>query len=103
LDMPFEIVDGEGQIAPEVYQKITALAPKHEVHDYLDQPLRLRGLLLVQDQLNVPEDVVSGRNFDQLLTDLGVEHAYIELDAAEHCDVTWYGPVLEFMSDHLEF
>jgi pimeloyl-ACP methyl ester carboxylesterase len=102
LDMPYEVVDGEGQIVPEVYEKITALAPKHEVHDYLDQPVRLRGLLLVQEQMNVPEEVASGRNFDQLLTDLGVEHEYLELDA-EHCGDAWYGPVLEFMSDHLTF
>lgn len=96
------MVDGEGQIAPDVYEKITALAPKHEVHDYLDQPLRLGGLLLVQEELNVPEEVALGRNFDQMLADLGVEHEYLELDA-EHCDGTWYGPVLKFMSDHLAF
>jgi enterochelin esterase-like enzyme len=102
LDMPFEIADGEGQIVPDVYDKIVALAPKHEVHDYLDQPVRLRGLFIVQQQMNVPEQVASGRKFDQLLTDLGVEHEYLELDA-DHCDDTWYGPVLEFMSDHLTF
>jgi pimeloyl-ACP methyl ester carboxylesterase len=100
LDMPFEIVDGEGQIVSEVYEKIIALAPKNEVHDYLDQPVRLRGLLVVQEQMNVPEEVVVGRNFDQLLTDLDVEHEYLELDAG-HCHETWYAPVLEFMSDHL--
>jgi poly(3-hydroxybutyrate) depolymerase len=102
LDMPFELIDGEGQIVPAVYDKVVALAPKHEVHDYLDQPLRLRGLLLVQEQMKVPEEVASGRNFDQLLTDLSVEHEYLELDA-EHCDDTWYSPVLEFMSDHLAY
>lgn len=102
LDMPFEVVDGEGQIVPDVYEKIVALAPKHEVHDYLDQSDRLRGLLLVQEEMNVPEVVVDGRNFDQILTDLGVEHEYLELDAG-HCSETWYGPVLEFMSDHLAF
>ncbi|MFC2031029.1 alpha/beta hydrolase [Chloroflexota bacterium] len=102
LDMPYELVGGEGQIVPEVYEKITALAPKHEVHDYLDQPLRLRGLLLVHEEMSVPQELAIGRNFDQLLTDLGVEHEYLELDA-EHCGGTWYDPVLEFMSDHLEF
>jgi poly(3-hydroxybutyrate) depolymerase len=102
LDMPFEVVDGEGQIVPDVYEKIVALAPKHEVHDYLDQPVRLRGLLLVHEQLNVPEEIVVGRNFDKTLIDLGVEHEYLELDAG-HCDETWYAPVLKFMSDQLAF
>jgi hypothetical protein len=102
LDMPYELVDGEGQIVPDVYEKITALAPKHEVHDYLDQPLRLGDLFLVQEQMNVPEEIARGQNFSQLLTDLGVEHDYLELDADPDSD-TWYGPVLQFMSDHLEF
>jgi enterochelin esterase-like enzyme len=102
LDMPFEIVDGEPQIVPDVYDKIVALAPKHEVHDYLDQPVRLHGLLLVQEQMNVPEEAASGRNFDQLLTDLGVEHEYLEF-ASGHCSGSWYRPVLEFMSEHLAF
>jgi hypothetical protein len=101
LDMPFEVVGGEGQIVPEVYERIIALAPKHEVHDYLGQPVRLRGLLLVQEQMNAPEAVASGRSFDQILTDLDVAHEYLELDA-EHCDNKWYDPVLKFMSDHLE-
>lgn len=100
--MPFEVVDGEGQIVPDVYEKIVALAPKHEVHDYLDQPVRLRGLLLVHEQLNVPEEIVVGRSFDKTLTDLGVEHEYLELDAG-HCDEAWYAPVLKFMSDQLAF
>jgi predicted peptidase len=102
LDMPFDIVDGEGQIVTEVYEKIIALAPKNEIHDYLDQTVRLRGLLLVHEQRDVPEEIAVGRAFDKTLTDLGVEHEYLELDA-EHCDRTWYVPVLKFMSEQLAF
>ncbi len=102
LDMPYEVANGEGQIVTDVYEKIVALAPKHEVHDYLAQPVRLSGLLLVQEEVSVPAVAESGRNFDQLLTELGVEHEYLEVDSG-HCDGAWHAPVLKFMTAHLEF
>lgn len=102
LDMPFEVVEGEGQIVAEVYDKIVALAPKNEVNDYLNQPVRLDGILIVQEEANVPEIADLGRNFDQILNNLGIEHEYLELESG-HCEGTWYVPVLKFISNHLEY
>jgi len=40
------------------------------------------------------------RRYDQLLTDLGIEHNYVEVENGGHCTLD-YQPVLKFMSDHL--
>ena len=34
LDMPFEIVDGEAQIVPEVFRKVNSLDPINDVNSY---------------------------------------------------------------------
>ena len=103
--MPFEAVDGQWQLVPEVRQKIIATDVVHDLPDYLNQPIRLRGLLIyhgVYDSF-YPVEVI--RDFDKRLTDLGVEHDYVEANRASqgsHCNLD-RTVVLKFMSEHLVF
>lgn len=102
LDMPFRIMDGHGEIVPEVAAKIVELDSAHEAQRYMKQPLRLRGILIQQalhDNLN-PTEIV--RSFDRLLTKLGVEHEYME-EEATHCSFPWESTSLKFMTEHLVF
>ncbi len=98
LDMPFEVVDGQGRIVPEVWEKIAAVDGVHDLEEYLQQPVRLRHILLFHGSLDDTAPVELARSFDRLLTARGVEHEYIEVKAG-HCSVV--GPVLQYLSDHL--
>jgi enterochelin esterase-like enzyme len=99
LDMPFEIVDGVGRVVPEVMDKIAAVDEVHDLEEYLQQPVRLRSILLYHGASDEIAPVELARSFDRLLTARGVEHEYVEVDAG-HC---YYdtAPVLQYMSDHL--
>ena len=102
LDMPFRIVDEHAEIVPEISAQIVAHDSAHEARRYAQQPLRLHGILILHalyDNLN-PTELVRG--FDQLLTELGIEHEYVELEAG-HCDLPWEYSSLTFMADHLVF
>ncbi|MCB0004386.1 MAG: hypothetical protein KDH86_17720, partial [Anaerolineae bacterium] len=100
LDMPFRIVDDHAEVVPEVFARIEEGDSLHEAQRYIDQPLRLKGLLIqhaMQDIYN-PTDLV--RSFEAKLTGLGIDHQYVEVDAG-HCSFDWDGASLKFMSDHL--
>jgi enterochelin esterase-like enzyme len=106
LDMPFELVDGQPQIVPEVFQRIIALDPVNDLRRYLDQPVRLRGLMIFQDTDLGDADVEGAEQFTEAastfsrtLTEAGVNHEYLEVEGC-HCCAHW-GPILEFLSDHL--
>ncbi|MCB0195208.1 MAG: hypothetical protein KDJ65_24885 [Anaerolineae bacterium] len=101
LDMPFKLVDGKGQIVPKVRQKIIAADVIHDVPDYLNQPVRLRGLLIYHGEYDgfAPVEVI--RDFDKMLTELGVAHEYVEVKA-NHCNMD-RSVVFKFMADHLIF
>lgn len=101
LDMPFEEIDGETQIVQEVYEKINAVYPINDIDDYLDQPVRLRGLLIYHGEYDRIFPVEAVRDFDEMLSELGVEHEYLEVKNG-HCTLD-YTPVLSFLSDHLVF
>lgn len=101
--MPFRIVDGHGEFVPEVTDKIAAMDPSHEVQRYLQQPERLRGILIQHGELDAETPVAIARNFDQLLTDLGVEHVYVEMEGRGHYDFPWEAATLKFMSEKLVF
>ena len=102
LDMPLEIVDGQAQIVPEVAAKINTLDPTHLLQTYLDQPTRLRGMLIYQKTQQDLMPVESARAFDALLTQHEVAHEYIEArggNAAPYfCD---YELAAQFMAEHL--
>jgi hypothetical protein len=95
--MPFTIVDGQAQIVPEVQQKVIAVDPANDARRYLDQPVRLRGLLIYHGEY---DSVEAARTFVNLLTDLGVEHESVEVKNGSHCGLDWT-PILTFMSEHL--
>jgi enterochelin esterase-like enzyme len=99
LDMPFEVIDGKGRVVPEVWEKIAAVDEVHDLEEYLQQPVRLRHILLYHGALDDVAPVELARSFDRLLTERGVDHEYVELDAT-HCDYDMT-PVLQYLSDHL--
>ncbi len=102
LDMPVEMVNGTAQLVPEVIDKMTANDPVDELDRYLAQPERLSAILIYHGNRDQMTAVEHARDFDKLLTDRGVEHAYLEAIAG-HCDFGYLGyiPVVQFMSDNL--
>jgi enterochelin esterase-like enzyme len=100
LDMPFRVVDGKGEIVPDVWQKILAVDNVHDVRDYLNQPVRLRALMIYHGEYDSLASVEPVRGFDKMLTELGVEHEYVEVKRGGHSNLD-YAPVLEFISDNL--
>jgi enterochelin esterase-like enzyme len=102
LDMPFQISGETAQSVAKVWEKMGAVDPVHDAMRYAQQPQRLRALMLYHggsDDL-VPKEWA--RRYDKLLTDLGIEHDYVEVENGGHCTLD-YQPVLKFMSDHLTF
>ena len=102
LEMPFRIVDGKVEVVPEVSAKITAADAAHLAEQYMQQPQRLRGLLIqhaLKDRYT-PTELVRG--FDALLTKLGIEHQYVEEDTF-HCMQAWEMATIQFMAEHLLF
>jgi S-formylglutathione hydrolase FrmB len=101
LDMPFEEIDDEAQVVQEVYEKMNAAYPVNDVRPYLNQPVRLRGLLIYHGKFDNVAPVEVIQDFDEILTELGVEHEYLEVGGG-HTGLD-YAPVLKFLSDHLIF
>lgn len=99
LDMPFEVVDGQGRVVPEVWEKIAAVDEVHDLEAYLQQPVRLGHILLYHGEFDDIVPVELARSFDQLLTVRGVDHEYVEV-TSRHCDYDM-APVLQYLSDHL--
>ena len=100
-EMPFRIVDGRGEFVPEVIAKIVETDAAHEARRYLQQPFRLRGIRIQHGTYdnNVAPSVHS---FEQLLTNLGIEHEYMEVKTG-HCGSGWEDASLKFMSNKLVF
>ena len=72
-----------------------------QYNKYLNQPIRLRGVAVYHgiDDSIAPLEMAT--SFSDILTDLNVEHEYIEVDDG-HCDVLWdYTGVLKFMYANL--
>jgi enterochelin esterase-like enzyme len=99
LDMPVALVDGKAKIVPEVFDRIVAADPTHQVDRYLSQPERLRAILLFHGDRDPLVPVELARSFDKLLSNQGIEHQYAEVSGG-HCDFD-FGPIVQFMSDHL--
>ena len=104
LDMPFEMVGGEAQIVPEVWQRMLEADPIHDVYRYLDQPERLRAILILHGTKDDPSE--RPRKLVQVLADRGIEHEYVEwVAAAMRSDLPYQRApeVLQFMSENLVF
>lgn len=101
FDLPIEFVDGEARLVPEVLQKVTDMNVVHDVQQYLDQPVRLRGVALFHGVDDDQTPVGLSSAFSDILTDLNVEHEYVEVDDG-HCDILWdYTDLIKFMSENL--
>ena len=100
-DMPFHTVDGRAEFVPEVIARIVEIDTAHEARRYLQQPVRLRGILL-RHGIYDTDIATSVHSFVQLLTDLGIEHEYVE-EQAHHCGYGWEEASLKYMSDKLVF
>jgi pimeloyl-ACP methyl ester carboxylesterase len=104
LDMPLEEIDGEVRIVQDVRDRFAGFSLENYARNYLDQPLRLHGLMFYHSELEGTVPVEQARAADRLLTDLGIEHDYLEdQNRAWHCDPPDYAPVLNFLSDNLVF
>lgn len=99
LDMPLTMLDGKVQIVSEVFDKIAAVDPVHDVDRYLAQPERLSEILIYHGENDPLVPVELARDFDKFLSDRAIDHEYLEVNAG-HCDFD-YEPVVKFMSDHL--
>lgn len=99
LDMPAEVVNGEAQIIPEVWQKIVDYDVMHDLERYLKQPVRLNGIKMVAGKTDwiVPIDDV--RPCDKFMTDLGVDHVFEE-HGGGHDFIA--DKSLKFLSDRLK-
>lgn len=101
VNPPFVFGANGPEIPIEVMEQITAADAMHEVYAYLEQPVRLQALMLMHgtsDGFVTSERV---RAFDVLLTELGVEHEYLEF-AESHCGFP-YDPGIVFMAENLVF
>ena len=95
-----EVVDGEIQIVPEVYEKLIAADSVHDIDTYLNKPDRLRGLMIYHGELDGYSPVELVREFDEMLTEHGIEHDYLEV-RDPHCYYD-YTPVLKYLSENLD-
>jgi S-formylglutathione hydrolase len=101
-DMPFEISDGTPRAVAAVWDKIAAVDPTHDAMRYAKHPERLAAIMLYHGSADDLASVEFARSYDKLLTELGIEHEYVEVKDRGHCGLP-YEPVLKFMSEHLAF
>jgi poly(3-hydroxybutyrate) depolymerase len=101
-DMPFRIVDGQAEVVPEILTKMVEIDTAHEARRYVQQPVRLRGILLRRGVYDPKIPMSSVHSFVQVLTDLGIEHEYVE-EESDHCGYGWEAASLKYMSDKLVF
>lgn len=104
LDMPYEMVNGKGQLVPEVFQKIIALDAAHQLLNYQKQSTKLRGMMIYHGKSDPYNPVENARIFDTLLTDAAIEHDYLEVSGG-NCATggLQYEPILEFVFGKLVF
>jgi S-formylglutathione hydrolase FrmB len=104
LDMPWETSDDQAQVVAAVAEKMAAADPMHDAERYAKGSQRLSAFMLLHGSADTMVPVEEARAFDKRLTDLGIAHEYVEIDAG-HCGPepppALYSPVVQFMSDHL--
>jgi len=100
-EMPFRIIDGRGEFVPEVVAKLVESDAAHQARPYVQQPVRLRGIR-IQHGLYDTDYEMSVHRFEQLLTDLSIEHEYIE-EETTHCGYGWEAASLKYIAGKLAF
>jgi enterochelin esterase-like enzyme len=98
LDKPYELVDGKPRLVPEVWEKIVNHDLMHDLDRYHNQPVRLNGIKIVHGRADNVVPILQARELDKKLTDLGIDHAYIEHEGGHE-----FVPEesLQFLSGHL--
>lgn len=82
FDYPYELVNGQPQIIPELFEKCVEVDALHDVDRYLDQSVRLNGIKIVHGTADGLILVEQSRELDEKLTNLNVEHEYVEHNGA---------------------
>ena len=101
LDRPYELVDGEIQFDPDVWQKFVEGDAMHDADRYIAQPVRLNGIKMVHGRADGGvTSIEQARAFDEKLTDLGIEHVYVEHEGGHEFE---WGESLLFFLDRLRF
>ena len=101
LDMPYAVVDGKAVLTPQFLDKLAEASPLQDARNYANGSTHLNAIQIYQglrDEI-APIEVV--RDFSAQLTDLGIDHEYLEVDGS-HCDLD-KDPILMFFSEHLVF
>lgn len=98
LNPLFEQIDGEWEIPTAVREKIRLLNPMSDLETYASQPIKLRGILMVQQAKWASE----AQALDASMTALGIEHEYEE-DAGPFIARTFQQRLLDFLAEALVF
>ena len=101
VEKPFRLVDGKAEVVPEVWDKLSTAGVLNEIDQYMSQPVRLRGILLVNGKNDTLVPIGLAEAFDSALTEQGIEHEF-QIHSGDHSDFRM-APLLRFMSDHLAF
>ena len=100
FDYPYELVSGQPQIIPELFQKCVEIDVMHDVDRYLNQPVRLNAIKIVHGTADGLIPVAQAKGLDKKLTDLGIDHMYVE-HSGGHDFIAEES--LQFLSDYLLF
>ena len=99
LDKPYERVDGKTEAVAEVWERFVNSDVVHgTLPRYVQQPLRLNGIMVVHGTGDGITPVSQARDLDKLMTDLGIEHVYNEHGGGHDFIAS---TSLQFLSDHL--
>lgn len=100
-DLPWVISNGAVEAVPSVVKKMDANDPGDDARRYVQQSQRLVAFMLYHGSQDSINPIELARAYDKLLTDLGIEHTFVEVNDRTHCGMDFM-PVVEFMSDHLK-
>ncbi len=99
-DMPWVISNGKVEPVSSVVKKVDAKDPMDDARRHAQLSQRLVAFMLYHGSRDPVNDVEVTREYDKLLTDLGIEHTLVEVDDSTHCGIDQM-PVVQFMSNHL--
>ena len=101
LDKAFKMVDGKAQVVPEVWDSfIKNDIVDSELSRYLEQPVRLNGIMFAHGSSDGIVPVSQAQALDKAMTELGIEHVYDEHGGGHEFTAS---KSLQFLSDHLSF
>ena len=101
LDKAFKMMDGKAQVVPEVWDSfIKNDIVDSELSHYLEQPLRLNGIMFAHGSSDGIVPVSQAQALDKAMTELGIEHVYDEHRGGHEFTAS---KSLHFLSEHLSF